>query len=91
MNRKFDKMGRIVLPKEMRDKLGFEVDSEATITLEDDAIVIRNASKVEYKERVKNALEYIQGAYEMATHTKNISLGKEEIEDLTDILEGKEW
>lgn len=42
MNRKFDKLGRIVIPKEMRDKLGLEDGSEAKIELAGDEIIITN-------------------------------------------------
>lgn len=40
MNRKFDKLGRIVIPKEMRDKLDLgEPESEAKIELIGDKII----------------------------------------------------
>lgn len=43
MNRKFDKLGRIVIPKEMRDKLGLgKPGSEAKIELANDKIIISN-------------------------------------------------
>lgn len=43
MNRKFDNLGRINLPKEMRDKLGLgEPGSEAMIELENDKIIVTN-------------------------------------------------
>lgn len=43
MNRKFDKLGRIVIPKEMRRKLGLEkADSETKIELVDYKIIISN-------------------------------------------------
>lgn len=45
MNRKFDKLGRIVIPKEMRDKLGLEDGSEANIELIEDKIIITNPNK----------------------------------------------
>lgn len=41
-----------------------------------------------YKERIEKAINYINGAYEMAVYTKSISLDKENIEDLLDILGG---
>ena len=41
-----------------------------------------------YKKRIEKAINYINGAYEMAVYTKNINLDKENIEDLLDILEG---
>lgn len=43
MNRKFDKLGRINLPKEMRKKLGLDkAGSEAYIELIDNRIIITN-------------------------------------------------
>lgn len=39
-----------------------------------------------YKEIIDEAIEYINGAYEMAIYTKSVSLEKENIEDLLDIL-----
>lgn len=46
MNRKFDKLGRINLPKEMRDKIGLgEPGSEANIELVGDKIIITNPNK----------------------------------------------
>lgn len=41
-----------------------------------------------YKKRIEKAINYINGAYEMAVYTKNINLDKENIEDLLDILGG---
>ena len=41
-----------------------------------------------YKKRIEKAINYINGAYEMAVYTKSISLDKENIEDLLDILGG---
>lgn len=46
MNRRFDKLGRINLPKEMRDKIGLgEPDSEAMIELVDDKIIVSNPNQ----------------------------------------------
>lgn len=46
MNRKFDKLGRIVIPKEMRDKLGLgEPESEAMINLVGDKIIVTNPNQ----------------------------------------------
>ena len=38
------------------------------------------------KEIIDKAIEYINGAYEMATYTKSVSLDEENIEDLLDSL-----
>lgn len=46
MNRKFDKLGRIVIPKEMRDKIDLgEAGSEAKIELIDNKIIITNPNQ----------------------------------------------
>lgn len=47
MNRKFDKLGRIVIPKEMRDKLGLEDGSEAKIELVGNKIVFSNPNRTD--------------------------------------------
>ena len=39
-----------------------------------------------YEEVIDKAIEYINGAYEMAIYTKSISLDEENIEDLLEIL-----
>ncbi len=39
-----------------------------------------------YKEVINKAINYINGAYEMATYTKTVGLEEENIEDLLDIL-----
>lgn len=54
MNRNFDKEGRIVLPKEMRDKLNFKERDEAKIDLQGDKIIITNENaKKNQKKRAK--------------------------------------
>lgn len=46
VNRKFDALGRISLPKEMRDKLGLnEPGAEANIELVDDKIIVTNPNQ----------------------------------------------
>ena len=53
MIRNFDSSGRIVIPKEMRKKLGFEENSEANIELKGSEIVIKNPKKFDLKEYIK--------------------------------------
>lgn len=42
------------------------------------------------QQRIDKAIEYINGAYEMACYTQSVSLEQENIEDLLEILGGKE-
>lgn len=62
MNRKFDELGRIVIPKEMRNKLGLKNGDEATIELIDDKIVISNKNKTNdnSQRRIDKVIEYIE-------------------------------
>lgn len=62
MNRKFDKLGRIVIPKEMRNKLGLKNGDEATIELVDNKIVISNVNNNnnDLQEQIDKAIEYIE-------------------------------
>lgn len=39
-------------------------------------------------QRIDKAIEYIEGAFEMALYTKSVSLEKENIEELLEILKG---
>ena len=50
------------------------------------AIEILLDENKKYKEVVNKAIKYINGAYEMATYAKSVSLEEENIEDLLDIL-----
>lgn len=56
MNRKFDNLGRISIPKEMRDKLGLGNGSEAKIELAGDKIIISNPDKFDLKEYIEEQL-----------------------------------
>lgn len=48
MNRKFDKLGRLVIPIEMRDKLDLnKPGSEAKIELVGDKIIVSNPNQVD--------------------------------------------
>ena len=62
MNRKFDDLGRIVIPKEMRNKLGFGNRDEANIELVDDKIVITNMNKNnnDWQQRVDRAIDCLE-------------------------------
>lgn len=58
MNRKFDDLGRISIPKEMRDKVGLgEPKSEAKIELIGNKIIITNPSEFDLEEYLKQQIE----------------------------------
>lgn len=57
----------------------------------DSSIVFKYIQELEqenqkYKEVIERVIDYINGAYEMATYTKTVGLEEENIEDLLDIL-----
>lgn len=60
MNRNIDNLGRIVIPAEMRKELGIDAGSNLNIELIDNKIVITNANRVDYKEKVEKALAFIK-------------------------------
>jgi len=43
--RKLDELGRIVLPAEMRNELGWDGDSRIAISLQDDQLVLRTSRR----------------------------------------------
>ena len=57
MNRKIDELGRIVIPKEIRDKLGIEVQENLNIELVDNKIIISKANEIDYKTKVEKAID----------------------------------
>ena len=72
---------------------GFDVDTLIN-TLRDfkrlptyDEVLKQNQK---YKEIIDKAIEYINGAYEMAIYTKSVGLEEENIEELLSILKGVE-
>jgi transcriptional pleiotropic regulator of transition state genes len=57
IERKLDNLGRVVLPKEMRDKLGLEDNEMVSITREDDSIIIKNYKEMKARKDIKEKLE----------------------------------
>ena len=60
MNRKIDELGRLVVPKEMRKKLGINSNDPVNIECTGDKIIITNPSEVDYKARIDKAIEYMK-------------------------------
>lgn len=60
MERKFDELGRISIPREFRKKLNLENGAVANIELEDNKIIVTNPSAVDYKARIDKAIEYMK-------------------------------
>lgn len=60
MNRNIDKLGRIVIPKEMRKQLGISNNDPVNIECIENKIIITKPNKADYIARVNNALCYIK-------------------------------
>lgn len=50
MNRGIDKLGRIVIPKEIRKKLNITKDTNLNIEVENDKIVLIKENDIDYKQ-----------------------------------------
>lgn len=57
MNRRFDELGRISIPKEMRDKIGLSNGSEAHIEIKEDKIIITNPKKFDLESYLEQQIE----------------------------------
>ncbi len=57
MNRKIDELGRLVIPKEMRKKLGLNERDEVKIELENDKIILTNPNKFNLEKYIEELLE----------------------------------
>ena len=60
IERKIDNLGRIVLPKEMRDRVGLEEGIPVTIVSSDVEIIIRNSRPMKTKEEIKRRLSSLE-------------------------------
>lgn len=58
MNRRIDDLGRIVIPKEIRNSLGINAGDKLNIALQDNQIIITKAQP----NNVEKALQYIREA-----------------------------
>lgn len=60
MQRKLDELGRVVIPKEIRNELGIENGEGVNIELVGNKVIITKPDTVDYKAIVEKALEYIE-------------------------------
>lgn len=57
IERKIDNLGRIVLPKEMRDRLGIDENIPVEITSNEVSIIIKNPKVMRTQSEIKQRLE----------------------------------
>lgn len=60
IERKIDEKGRIVIPKEMRDRIGLEEEIPVTIVSNEVEIIIRNAKPIKTKAEIKERLNSLE-------------------------------
>lgn len=87
IERNFDGLGRIVVPKAMRNKLGFKDYSTAAIDVQDDKIIISNPKGTRSKEEIKKEIEYLK---EATSNAYTDSTGKIRLVN-DDIIEALKW
>lgn len=90
MNRNIDNLGRIVIPKEMRNQLKIKEGDPLHIELVDNKIIITNSEEVDYKLKIDKAIEYIENLVFWYEHNNDVcSLEDKFVNELLDILKGK--
>lgn len=57
IERKVDDLGRVVLPKEMRDSLGIENNDKVSIERDGNEIIIKNYKEAKTLKEIKEKLE----------------------------------
>lgn len=85
MNRKIDELGRLVIPKEMRNKLGIKDNDPVNIECIENKIIITNPIEIDYKEVINKAIEYIENKVISSGEVID-QLRKVEVKELLDIL-----
>lgn len=85
MNRKIDDLGRLVIPKEMRNKLGIKDNDPVNIECIENKIIITNPIEIDYKEVINKAIEYIENKVISSGEVID-QLRKVEVKELLDIL-----
>ena len=58
--RKIDELGRIVIPKEMRNALGIETDDEVAFELKGNKIILTFDKVLTAEDRINKALELLE-------------------------------
>lgn len=90
MNRRIDELGRLCIPKEMRNKLGIKDNDPVNIECIENKIIITNPIEIDYKEVINKATEYIKERFYFNEETGEYSLlhtiDKDNIKELLDIL-----
>lgn len=60
MKKQIDNLGRVVIPKEMRKELKLDNGSTVNVELVESSIILTNPGKVDYKQRIDKAIEYMK-------------------------------
>ena len=91
MERKFDELGRIVIPREFRKKIGLENGEAANIELEDNKIIVTNPKEPDYKAIVEKATEFLRdnAMYNKNTKRFDLELDRTCCKELLNILDKK--
>lgn len=83
ISRKIDELGRIVIPKEIRNNLNINVNDELEIYVSDNKIVLEKYSKLDnIKEFIKNLIKNLKDVNEM----KILITDKEKIIDTNELI-----
>lgn len=64
MNRRIDELGRIVIPKEIRERLSIDTNDILDIyTIDNKKIVLEPKKNLSFEEKIKKALELLNSPY----------------------------
>lgn len=74
MNRRIDELGRLCIPKEMRNKLGIKDNDPVNIECIENKIIITNPDTIDYKQK----LDKVMGIIELNQYSYGYQI-KEEI------------
>ncbi|MDO5002772.1 MAG: AbrB/MazE/SpoVT family DNA-binding domain-containing protein [bacterium] len=83
MLKKIDDLGRIVIPKEYRDRLNLQPNNDVVISYKDNALIIKKHNySINYEEFIRTLLIIKKGM-----EYKNYFITKENITSLDDLLD----